>query len=47
VCKEEEVKRRAKASRTYGGRKPIIYGSIQQLFFILWYLKTNPKYDIA
>ena len=47
VCKEEEAKRRAKSSRSYGGRKAIIYGSIQQLFFILWYLKTNPKYDIA
>lgn len=47
VCREEEAKRRSQATRQYGGRPPIIKGSIEQLFFILWYLKTNPKYDIA
>ena len=47
VCREEEAKRRWKASRQYGGRKQIISGSVEQLFFILRYLKTNTKYDIA
>lgn len=47
VYNEFDMKARATKKRQYGWRKSKLCTMTQRLFFILRYLKTNPKYDIA
>lgn len=47
VCNEYETKERSTKKRQYWWRKSKLWNMTEKLFFILWYLKTNPKYDIA